>query len=318
MRMTTDPAMLSVQRNVRMSIVVLTYNRADQVVDTLARLSALPDRVRIIVVDNASTDDTAHRIAMQFPHVECITAPQNLGAAGRNLGVARVKTEYVAFCDDDTWWGAGSLTRAIDILDRYPRVAVLNARVIVGEEGATDETCERMRTSPLDREGLPGPALIGYMAGASVFRTHVFRQIGGYEARLFIGAEEALVSLDVLARGHEMVYIDDLVLQHHPSPLRDSRQRRRLLARNAAWVAWLRLPISEALIATIEALRVMRAEGTFAQDLPAFLRGIAWALSRREVVPRRVLRMRRIVKDDDLRQELGKSATRAYGSTNIT
>jgi GT2 family glycosyltransferase len=318
MRMTTTPAMLSAQRNVRMSVVVLTYNRADQVLDTLARLATLPDRIRIIVVDNASTDDTAQRIAAQFPHIECVVAPHNLGAAGRNLGVARVKTEYVAFCDDDTWWSAGSLTRAIDILDRYPRVAVLNARVIVGEEGATDETCERMRTSPLGSEGLPGPALIGYMAGASVFRTHVFRQIGGYEARLFIGAEEALVSLDVLARGHEMVYIDDLVLHHHPSPLRDSRQRRLLLARNAAWVAWLRLPLGEALIATLEALRVMRTEGALALELPGFLRGISWALSRREVAPRRVLRMRRIVKDDDLRQALGKAESRAYGSTNIT
>lgn len=102
----------------RVSVVVLTFNRADQVLDTLARLAALPDRIDIVVVDNASSDDTAERIRQAFPFVELVIAPANMGAAGRNLGVARVRTEYVAFCDDDTWWDAGSLTRAADILMR--------------------------------------------------------------------------------------------------------------------------------------------------------------------------------------------------------
>jgi hypothetical protein len=54
--------------------------------------------------------------------------------------------------------------------------------------------CLRMSASPLPREGLPGPALVGYMAGACVFRASVFREVGGYEPRLFIGGEEELVA----------------------------------------------------------------------------------------------------------------------------
>ncbi|MDR5769311.1 MULTISPECIES: glycosyltransferase family 2 protein [unclassified Caballeronia] len=313
-----EPATLSEPDRARLTVVVLTYNRADQVLDTLARLAALPDRIRIVAVDNASTDGTAERIAAQFPSVELVVAPDNLGAAGRNLGVARVATEYVAFCDDDTWWSAGSLSRAVAILDAAPRVAVLNARVVVGADGAADETCQRMRESPLPHRGLPGPALVGFMAGACVFRTDVFRQVGGYEARLFIGGEETLVSLDVLSAGYEMVYMDDLVLHHHPSPLRDSAQRRRLLARNAAWVAWMRLPFDQALHATGKAFLVAWRERTLMRDLPILASGIAWAMTRRRVIPSRVQDMRRVVREDDLRRARQTKSSASFGSTRPT
>jgi GT2 family glycosyltransferase len=124
------------------------------------------------------------------------------------------------------------------------------------------------------------------MAGACVFRADVFRQTGGYEPRLFIGGEETLVSLDVLRAGHGIVYMDELVLHHHPSPLRDSAQRRRLLARNAAWVAWMRLPLAEALCATRAAIAVLPA----LPDLKELIAGIAWALRRRRVIDKHVQR----------------------------
>ncbi|MDR5735470.1 glycosyltransferase [Caballeronia sp. LZ025] len=290
-------------RAARISVVVLTYNRVNQVLDTLARLAALPDRIDIIVVDNASTDDTVERIMQAFPFVELVVAPSNMGAAGRNLGVDRVRTEYVAFCDDDTWWGAGSLSRAVEMLDTAPRVAVLSARVVVGEDGAADETCKRMRASPLGARGLPGPSLVGYMAGASVFRTSVFKAMGGYEPRLFIGGEESLLALDMLDHGHALVYADELVLHHHPSPIRDSALRRRLLARNAAWVAWLRLPLREAIGASLRALNVMHRERTLLRDALDMLRALPWALTRRRVVGRHVQTMRAIVRDDDRRRD---------------
>ncbi|MEZ2352453.1 glycosyltransferase family 2 protein [Caballeronia sp. RCC_10] len=290
-------------RAARISVVVLTYNRVNQVLDTLARLAALPDRIDIIVVDNASTDDTAERITQAFPFVELVVAPSNMGAAGRNLGVDRARTEYVAFCDDDTWWGEGSLSRAVEMLDAAPRVAVLSARVVVGEDGAADETCERMRASPLGARGLPGPSLVGYMAGASVFRTSVFKAMGGYEPRLFIGGEESLLALDMLDHGHALVYADELVLHHHPSPIRDSALRRRLLARNAAWVAWLRLPLREAIGASLRALNVMHRERTLSRDALDMLRALPWALTRRRVVSRHVQMMRAIVRDDDRRRD---------------
>ncbi|SAK95998.1 transferase [Caballeronia arationis] len=277
------------------TVVVLTHNRVEQVLETLEKLLALPDCPNVVLVDNASTDGTTQRVSQHYPSVRVVASKTNLGAAGRNLGVACVATEYVAFCDDDMWWQANSLSRAVSILDGSPQVAVLGARVVVGEDEALDSTCALMKASPLGARGLPGPALIGFLAGASVFRTDVFRRVGGYEPKLFIGGEEELVALDVLASGLAIVYADDLVVHHHPSTLRDSALRRRLLARNAAWIAWLRLPIGEAWRATLRALVLMRREGTLLRGAATMFAALPWALARRRVIPPSVRRMRAIV-----------------------
>jgi GT2 family glycosyltransferase len=286
----------------RISVVVLTHDRAEEVLHTLSRLLALPEQPEVIVADNASSDRTVALIEAGCPSVRVVHCLSNLGAAGRNRAVARVTTDYVAFCDDDMWWEPGSLAQAVRVLDASPRVAVLAARVLVGKALVLDETCVRMHNSPLESRDLPGPALTGYLAGACVFRTDVFRAVGGYEPRLFIGGEEELMALDVLASGGAIVYIDSMVVHHHPSPARDSRLRRRLLARNAAWISWLRLPLHEACCASGRAFALLWREGAFARDVLAMMRALPWALFRRRVVPPSVLAMRRKVRDAEQRQ----------------
>jgi len=51
------------EKPMRISVVLLTHNRVEQALATLATLLALPDRPPVVVVDNASTDGTADRIA---------------------------------------------------------------------------------------------------------------------------------------------------------------------------------------------------------------------------------------------------------------
>lgn len=281
----------------RISVVVLTHNRLSEVTRTVERLLALPEHPRVVVVDNGSSDGTVHALRQRFAGVHVVALGANLGAAGRNHGVAAAETDYVAFSDDDTHWAPGSLEHAVRVLDAAPRVAVLSGRVLVGERHCVDPTCLRMSTSPLPRDGLPGPALVGYMAGACVFRTAVFREVGGYEPRLFIGGEESLVSLDVLDRGYAIVYCDAVTVVHHPSPARDARLRRLMLARNAAVVAWMRLPAAQAVVASGRALAVYArdAKRTLARDTFMLMADIAWAWRRRRVVASNVLAMRRQV-----------------------
>lgn len=231
----------------RISLVLLTYNRCAEVLRTVRCLLSAAPAVPLIVVDNASTDDTAREIGDLFPQVQLIRAPVNLGAAGRNLGVRAASTEYVAFCDDDVCWMPGALARAGDILDRYPDVAVLSACVRVGASAGVDPTCALMAASPLVGEQDVGPALIGFMAGACVVRVQAFRQAGGYWPALFLGGEEALLALDLMEQGWRILYAPELAARHWPSTARDADGRRRLLARNALLVAWMRLPWKAAL-----------------------------------------------------------------------
>jgi cellulose synthase/poly-beta-1,6-N-acetylglucosamine synthase-like glycosyltransferase len=96
---------------------------------------------------------------------------RNRGAAARTLGVGLATTPFVAFADDDSWWAPGALARAVEILRAHPRVAVVNARILVGPEERPDPVCALMENSPLGREpDLPGPSILGFVACAAIVR----------------------------------------------------------------------------------------------------------------------------------------------------
>lgn len=276
-------------RPARVGVVVLTHDRAEELVRTVRQVRALPERPPVIVVDNASTDATPARLAAEAPEVELVRLPANIGAAARNVGVARLQTPYVAFCDDDTWWAPGALARAADLLDAHPRLAVLSARVLVGPEQREDPTCAVMAASPLAPDPtLPGRPLIGFMAGASVVRRAAFLAAGGFHRRLFLGGEELLLALDLAARGWGMAYVADVVVHHDPSPRRDGPGRRRLMIRNALWCAWLRRPWPSALRRTVDLLRRRPHDAAWRAGVLAALGGLPWVVRERRPVPARV------------------------------
>jgi GT2 family glycosyltransferase len=279
----------------RLTVVVLTYRRPQELRRTLLHLVA-PGAPPVVVVDNGSGGDTGAMLAVEFPSVRLLAMERNLGAAGRNAGVLLATTPYVAFCDDDTWWSPHSLDTAVTLLDAHPALAVLCARVLVGEQQVEDPTCALMAASPLPRDGWPGPALLGFLAGAAVVRRSAFLAAGGYEPRFLIGGEESLLSLDLLARGWRIGYAPQLTVHHYPSPQRDSTARRRLLRRNALWLAWLRLPADMMLADTWRACRAALHSRDDAIALLAALRGVRWALAGRSVIPAPLAHMARLLR----------------------
>ncbi|KHF45307.1 glycosyltransferase family 2 protein [Saccharomonospora viridis] len=275
----------------RVTVVVITRNRRDEVLRTLDAMTSLPDGAPIVVADNASTDGTADAIATLFPRVSLLRCDRNLGALARNLAVRQVLTPYVAFCDDDTRWQPGALTRAADVLDAYPGLASVTGRCLVEPDLVEDPITPELRDSPVaGPDWLPGPALLGVMAGLTTFRVEAFRQVGGFSPRLWFGGEEELLAIDLAAHGWWMCWDPDIVIHHAPSTSRDPRRRRQLGIRNTLWTLWLRRPVRSAARRTLDILgSAPKDAATFGAVLEA-LRGLPWVLSERRVVPAAVER----------------------------
>lgn len=282
----------------KLAVVALTYNRRQEILATLARLAA-PDAIPVCVVDNGSTDGTASAIARAYPGVRILRLEENLGAAGRNHGVRQMDAAYIAFCDDDSWWEPASLARAEQLLDAFPALAAVTARVLVGPDNLEDPTSALMARSPLPNYlGIPGAELAGFMAGACVMRRDAFLAAGGYEPRLFIGGEERLLALDLLAAGWHLGYIPELVVHHHPSRLRDAAGRRRLLLRNALWCAWLRRPLGGAWQETRRWLAQARGVPELLAGALSALSGLPWVLQNRRPLPAHVESRLRLLEKD--------------------
>ena len=276
----------------RVTAVVISHQRRDELAGSLERLEALPEQPPVLVVDNGSTDGTAAMVGHRFPGVGLLTPGRNLGGTGRNLGVAAARSPYVAFCDDDTWWAPGAMRRAADLLDAHPRVAVVTGRIVVEPTGSDDPICADLRSSPVERpDDLPGPALISFLAGASMVRRSAFLAAGGFDRRVFLGGEEELLASDLLAAGWAIVHATDVEVHHCASAARDPHLRRRQGIRNTLWFTWLRRPLPSAARRTVALLRRLPPDRVSVLGVADAVRGAGWVVRERRPVPPEVERM---------------------------
>lgn len=240
----------------RVTVVMATMDRRDQVLTTMGHLHRLPERPPVVLVDNGSTDGTADAVERHYPDVTVLRPGRNLGATGRTLGVEAARTDLVAFADDDSWWAPGSLQRATEHFDRFPRLGLIAARILVGPEQSPDPVCEVMAASPLPRcDDLPGPSVLGFIACGALVRREAYLQVGGFSPVVFFLGEETVLSQDLAAAGWGLAYVDDVVAHHHPTPGPERAGRRRLQTRNALLSSWLRRPLPVALRHTGELVR---------------------------------------------------------------
>lgn len=276
---TIDPAVAPA-----VTCVVASRNRRVDLLMSLPRHEA-----PVVLVDNASTDGTVAAVRAAHPEVTVLPLPENTGAVARTLGAAKAGTPFVAFTDDDSWWAPGHLARAVEIMRLHPRLALLNARILVGPEEQLDPVCTEMAASPLgNAPDLPGPSLLGFVACAALVRTEAFTAVGGFDPVVRFPGEEERLALDLAAAGWGLAYVDEVTVHHHPSPRREPAPARQAgIWRSRVLTALMRYPAVDV------AAQLGRAVGVGPvgwRGLAGALPRVPAALRRRRVLPAAVMR----------------------------
>jgi N-acetylglucosaminyl-diphospho-decaprenol L-rhamnosyltransferase len=115
-----------------LSIIVVSFNARDDLVDCLASLHASPPRAshEIIVVDNASTDGSPEA-ARAWADVQVIELAQNAGfARGNNIGIRASTGTLLLLLNSDTVVPARAIDGLIEELSARPDVAVIGPRLV--------------------------------------------------------------------------------------------------------------------------------------------------------------------------------------------
>ncbi|MDO4160916.1 MAG: glycosyltransferase family 2 protein [Prevotellaceae bacterium] len=110
------------------SIIIPSYNRAHLIKRALKSVTSQTyDDIEIIVVDDASTDNTAEVVkTLNVPNLNYIKLPKNEGAChARNVGIEHAKGEYISFLDSDDTWECEKLEK------QYKFLLKNNANVVV-------------------------------------------------------------------------------------------------------------------------------------------------------------------------------------------
>lgn len=205
----------------RVSYVLITHNRCRRLLETLQRLventALAPDAWEAIVVDNASTDDTATAVRDAFPDVTIISLPENEGMSARNHAFAAARGRYVVLLDDDSYPAPGAIPAALKYLARRPRVAGVVARVVLPNGNS---------------EAPAFPSVL--LGGATVLRKSVLDEVGGFAVEFFRQAEEYELSFRIWKAGYRIERFEDLIFHHDKQAggARDSALNHRMDLRN--------------------------------------------------------------------------------------
>lgn len=208
------------------SVIMPTYNESASL---QASIDAVLDQdgrdFELIVVDDGSTDRTPEILERYDDDRLCWRRTRNRGvSAARNLGIELARGEWTVFLDaDDTPrpnWLAEYRTRCAD------DVGVIGAGVAISFDTETRTKTPTIVDDSAER--------VVFLAGAFAVRTHLLREIGGYEVSMRF-SENTELSMRLLphaaARGYRTLTTDVVVLDV------DRRGERRSLQEQAAAIA---------------------------------------------------------------------------------
>ena len=219
---------------IRLSLVIATYNRAEQLMVTLgsvAMQTAEAESWECIVVDNNSSDNTRERVeAFKSEHNSLnirYIFEQNQGLSyARNAGIVASRGDIVAFIDDDERIVSDFVSAYIDLFDQHPDAMAAGGEIIAeyptGRPRWMSRYTERPIANPMsfgDRVKLfPSSRIPG--GGNMAMRRRVFDSIGMFNTSLgrtgkrLLGGEESDLFERIVKHEYRVYYAPRAVMYH--------------------------------------------------------------------------------------------------------
>jgi hypothetical protein len=134
--------------SVELSIVIVAWNASHYLELCLESLAKDPPQrsMEVLVVDNASADDTIEMVEVKFPWVKLIKSKENLGfSKGNNVAIRQCQGHYIALVNPDVIVFPGCLDALAIFLDQNPKVGNVGPRVF-NPDMTQQSTCRRFPT----------------------------------------------------------------------------------------------------------------------------------------------------------------------------
>lgn len=140
-----------------LSVLIVNYNTRQLTLDCLRSVydSETGYSYEVIVVDNASADDSVEKIMEQYPQVRMIANEENTGfAKANNQAMEAAVGRYILLLNSDTIVQPDTLQTMVAFMDENPKVGASGCKVIL-PDGSLDKACRR---------GFPTPSASFYYA----------------------------------------------------------------------------------------------------------------------------------------------------------
>ncbi|HOR00340.1 MAG TPA: glycosyltransferase family 2 protein [Anaerolineae bacterium] len=231
------------------SVIIPNWNGARHLptcLDALRRQTH--PALEVIVVDNASADESQSIVATRYPEVRLLALPENRGfAGGVNAGIAASRGEIVALLNNDTeaepQWAAelaralaehpdaGAAASKMRLFDR--RDTLHAAGDVYRADGLPANRGVWQRdTGQFDREEY----VFGGCGGAVAYRRALLEQVGLLDEAFFFNCEDVDLAWRAQLAGWRCIYVPSAVVYHHLSATGGGVTASYYTGRNTLWV----------------------------------------------------------------------------------
>jgi len=241
-----------------LSIIVVSYNTADMTVAALRSVyETAPDvDFELFVYDNNSTDDSVARITAAFPsadypNLSLLASDENLGfAAGNNRAADHARGRYILLLNPDTLVLPGAIQGLLAFAQRQPDARIWGSRNIMGDGSLDLGSCWGEMT--LWSSACFAFGLSKVFSGSPIFNpesyggwdrttersvdivtgcfflvdTDLWRELGGFDERFFMYAEEADFCLRARRIGAQPRFTPEAEIIHYGAASEALRAKR--------------------------------------------------------------------------------------------
>jgi len=223
---------------VDVGIVIVTHESASDIGECLESLRGVHARTQVVVVDNASSDGSAHLVRSRHPEVTLLRKRRRGGfATNCNIGVAATNARHVLLLNPDTAARPGAIDTLVAYLDANPTVGIAAPRLTY-RDGSPQPSARRfpsvatalvrrtplrsvMRGSGLERRYLQLDNLDGHtcdidwaLGAVLAVRGEAWTDLGGLDDGYRLYCEDADLCWRAHMAGWAVRYVPDAVVAH--------------------------------------------------------------------------------------------------------
>lgn len=208
------------------SVIIPTYNRADLIRRTIENVFEQTYKdFELIVVDDGSTDNTLQRLAAFGDRIRVITQANAGAAAARNQGAEVACGEMIAFQDSDDLWLPGKLEKQVKVLESAGTnvpCCLCNAEMHFSDKTTTSFDLAWLQPHIESGIWTNVPEVLSTTSvlfnQCSLIRTEAFRKIGGFDER-YRFMEDYDLPLRLSLEGRSWAFLrEPLVIWRQGSP----------------------------------------------------------------------------------------------------
>lgn len=241
------------------TVVIPNYNGKEFLKECFDSLKAQNVDLKVVVVDNGSSDGSAGFIKNNYPEFNLIINNENKGfAAAVNQGINSTDTEYVFLMNNDVVLRENCLLNLKECIEKDLNIFAASSKMIqyndkdkidnAGDEytllGWTNKVGNGKSTELYNEER----EIFSACAGASLYRRNVFDEIGCFDENFFAYMEDVDMSYRARIHGYKCMYCPDAQVYHIGSATTGSKYNSfkiRLAARNNIYVPYKNMPVPQ-------------------------------------------------------------------------